>query len=159
MGGYSTTGSDSTFVEPHEWGGGFGIFVGWGFTDWLSVHGGFDFTGHDVSGERYNHGSVFYAELGLRLQIPMEGLTPYASLAYGSRIFSMSKTSQNDNTIFIYNELSDVGASTVSYGGGVRISVFDFSYMVSSASYPDERIESFATGRFRIGMSLVFDVQ
>jgi hypothetical protein len=116
-------------------------------------------TGHDVSGERYNHGSVFYAELGLRVQIPMEGLTPYASVAYGSRIFGMSNTSQKGNTIFVYDELSDLGASTVSFGGGIRISVLDFSYMVSSASYPDERIESFTTSRLRVGMSLVFNME
>lgn len=156
MAGYGETGNDTTFTEPHDGGGGFGIHIGWGISQWITVYGGFDLSGHDVRGARYNHGSVFHAELGARLQVPLGDAIPYVTVAYGSRIFGMSNTSQSGNTIFIYSELSDVSASTLAFGGGLRISVFDLSYVVSSASYPGERIESFTTSRIRLGVSLYF---
>lgn len=156
MRGFGETGNDTTFTEPHDGGGGFGIHIGWGISQWISVYGGFDLSGHDVGGARYNHGSIFYAELGTRLQLPLGDVTPYVTAAFGSRIFSMSNTSQSGNTIFIYDELSDVGASTLSFGGGLRIYFFDVSYIVSSASYPEEGIESFTTPRIRLGISLYF---
>ena len=140
---------------------GMGLWLGWGFTDWLALYGGFDLAGH--SSDNFDGGiSGNYFDLGLRFSAPIEGsVIPFGELAIGSEGFTGDPSEDTDDgIIWVGDEIgSDIFAWTV--GGGLQMGVFELALHYTRGTFPDD--DQAYTGalsslRVTAGLTLWFDV-
>lgn len=133
---------------------GIGFYLGWGFTRWLTLMGGFDFAMHPKPDNYWTSASTDYIRVGLKTTLPIHNskLAPYATLEWGSRSIDMSRSTRTGNLVTIYDEWY-VWKNSIHWGFGMVAGYFDLGFKTTNAGFNNPKSDPFPTYLLTFGSS------